>query len=90
MTRVVNETHSYYDAITHSVTAAEEGFNFANDAMEYCDRLAEATESIESLIQGLEEMVQIAEQAYISSLAMSLKFREVRTNLSAVCFSCHP
>lgn len=44
MTRVVDETQCYYDAQTHSVDAADEGFAFANDAMEFCGRLAEATE----------------------------------------------
>lgn len=82
--RVLNQTRQYYEAITISVDAADEGFNFASDATEFCDRLAQATESPESLTEGLREMEQMAERAHHSSLAMNMKFRMVRVNMFEV------
>ena len=84
VTRVVTETQQYYLAITGSVDAAELGYSFSTEAIAFCERLARATESPESLTEGIREMSDLANKAYAASSAMTAKFREVRANMFEV------
>lgn len=90
MTRVIDEGARYYEAITISVQTADEGFIFANEAGDFCERLARFSESPESLDHGLKNMLHLAEKAYRGALAMNEKFRTVRVNMFEVGVQIYP
>lgn len=73
MTQVIDEVARYYQAIMVSVQTADEGLVFADEAGEFCGRLARADESPEELGEGLKNMHQLVEKAHGGSLTMNEK-----------------
>jgi hypothetical protein len=79
----------YYSAIQKSAVSASKGTFFAKDAVDFCDRLISAEDSIENLTAALGVIMQVARTAHEDSKEMNRQFKNIRTELFEVCF-LHP
>lgn len=80
-TTIVNQGPAYYAAIHKSAETAQQGCFFAKDAVDFCESLTEAKDSIEVLEEGLENIKEIASKAHQGSKEMNDQFRAVRAEL---------
>ncbi|KIM85565.1 hypothetical protein PILCRDRAFT_816762 [Piloderma croceum F 1598] len=79
--RIVKQGPAYYRAIHQSAETAQNGCSFARDAIDFCQRLLRAEDSVDTLKSGLEDIKQVAKIAHQGSTEMNKLFKLVRTEL---------
>jgi hypothetical protein len=84
--KIVKQGPGYYWAINKSAEAAQKGCYFAMDAIDFCQRLFLAKDSLETLQAGLENIKEIAKSAHQDSEDMHQQFRRIRVELFEVRF----
>lgn len=72
---------AYYSAIHKSTDTAENSCSFAKDAVAFCERLMLQKDTLPTLIRGLQDIIQVAEQAREGAEDMGKQFRNVRIEL---------
>ena len=86
--KIVKQGPAYYRAIHQSAETAQSGCSFARDAIDFCQRLLCAEDSMDTLKSRLEDIKQAAKIAHQGSIEMNKLFRLVRAELFQVRFSC--
>jgi len=87
--KIVKQGPAYYRAIHQSTETAQNGCSFARDAIDFCQRLLRAEDSVDTLKSGLEDIKQVAKIAHQGSTEMNKLFKLVRTELFQVRIPCH-
>ena len=75
----------YLAAISNSVTTANNGCQFAQDAIYFCDSITSGQYSGQELQGFLASMITLANRAHTLALQTSEDFRSVRIKLLEVC-----
>lgn len=75
---------AYYRAVQKSSETAQKGCSFARDAIDFCQRLHRAEDSVDNLKSGLDDIKQVAKSTHIGSIEMNKLFKLVRTELLQV------
>ncbi|KIM79180.1 hypothetical protein PILCRDRAFT_570929 [Piloderma croceum F 1598] len=79
--RIVKQGPAYYRAIHQSTETAQNGCSFARDAIDFCQRLLRAEDSVDTLKSMLEDIKQVAKIAHQGSTEMNKLFKLVRTEI---------
>lgn len=84
--RIVKQGPAYYSAIYKSADTAEKGCFFAKDAVAFCERLITQSDPLSDLVRGLQDIIEIADQAKKGAEDMRGQFRKIRVELFEVPF----
>jgi hypothetical protein len=84
--KIVQQGPPYYSAIQKSADSAQKGTFFAKDAIDFCERLIRAKDSLENLKSALEDIRQVARTAHEDSKEMNRQFKRIRSELFKVRF----
>ncbi|KIM73979.1 hypothetical protein PILCRDRAFT_14796 [Piloderma croceum F 1598] len=71
----------YYRAIQKSAETAQRGCSFASDAIDFCERLLKAEDSVETLRVGLDNINDVAKYAHQDAQDMYQQFKDIRVEL---------
>jgi hypothetical protein len=82
--KVIKQGPAYYNAIQKSGETALKGCSFTRDAINFCQRLIRAVDSVDSLKSELNNIKQVAKSAHIGSTEMNSLFKLVRIELFKV------
>ena len=86
--KIVQQGAPYYSAIQKSASSAAKGMFFAKDAVDFCERLIRAQDSLENLKSALEDIKQVAKAAHDDAKEMSKQFKNIRVELFRVRSLC--
>jgi len=81
---IINQGPRYYFAIQKSAETAQKGCSFAADALDFCQRLFRAEDSVDTAKAGLDNIKQVAKSAHLGSTEMNSLFKFVRIELFKV------
>ena len=87
--KIINQGPRYYPAIQKSAETAQKDCSFAADALDFCQRLFRAEDSVDTAKAGLDNIKQVAKSAHLGSTEMNTLFKLVRIELFKVrplCF----
>jgi hypothetical protein len=86
--KVIKQAPSYCHAIQKSADTAQRGCSFAADAIDFCQRLLRAEDSVETLRSGLNIIKQVAKSAHLGATEMNSLFKVIRIELFKVRLPC--
>ena len=82
--RISQQAPGYYRAVHKSAETAHKGCSFARDAVDFCKRLIRAKDSVEALMEGLDNIKEVAKTAHEDSEEMYQQFKHIRVELFKV------
>jgi len=82
--KITKQAHTYTEAIHFSISAAQQGFNVANDALTLCQSVNSGEKTKEEVGEFAYSMLKLGEEAYSKAQECLNKFRNVRQVLTGL------